>query len=159
MNKNPKLPIIDPIPGTLEPPSSKVLERKVYIKVVENITEYDYPQAVKTWQALEEAGIEPGEIIANALEQGHNYISNQSVVTQPFKEKQELPLAESIIEGNRLVSYQYITDENLISEGKTEESMEIILTSKEIAPFEEDNRPKAVKLIAILRKKLPNLLR
>lgn len=144
------------------PPQSRVIERKVYIKTVKEIEEYDYPQAAKTWAALEEAGMEPAELVANALEQGHGYQSNTVAVNGPFREKDiDNLLGESLTEGERLVSYKYVEDEKLLGTQSQQEEggMEIILQNREVAVIEEDNRPRAVKLIAILRKKLPNLLK
>ena len=162
MNQDQKLPVVDPLPNTpaISPPQSKVIERKVYIRVVEEVTEHDFPQAMKAWQALIDAGIEPGDLVANALEQGHDYKSNQQVITQPFSQKLVQPLAESIVEGSRLVSYQYVDDDKLLAAAPANnQSMEIVLTSKDISKLEQDTTNRAVKLVAVLRQKLPNLLK
>lgn len=166
---NVKLPIVDPINPPVNtgsslvntPPQSRVIERKVYIKTVKEIEEHDYPQASKTWAALEAAGIEPAELVANALEQGHGYQSNTIVINGPFMEKDvDSLLGESLDAGEKLVSYKYVADERLLDSSEEERGgMEVILQSKELVVAKEDNRPRAVKLIAILRKKLPNLLK
>ena len=158
------LPIIDPIPNTpaISPPPNKVIERKVYIRVVEDVKEYDFPQAAKAWQALEQAGMDPGELVANALEQGHDYRSNEVVITQPFKEKQiQEMLGETIMEGTRLVSYQYVSDSNLLASPQAQDNHSggLVVASQKMAVAQETNQKKGVKLTAVLRQKLPDLLK
>lgn len=164
MNQDQKLPIVDPIPNstTIQPPPSRIIERKVYIRVVENVTPHDFPQATRAWQALQNAGIEPGDLVANALVEGHNYKDNEFIVSQPFTQKHENPpLAESLADSTRLVSYQYVEDEKLLASTPPAngQNMEIVLTSKDLAKLEHDQTNKAVKMVAILAQKLPNLLK
>ena len=170
MSDNLKLPVVDSLFTPVNtgsdlvnmPPQSRVIERKVYIKTVKEIAEHDYPQASKTWAALEAAGIEPGDLVANALEQGHGYQSSTIVINGPFIEKDvDSLLGESLSEGERLVSYKYIDDKKLLGSQDQQggNGMEIVMQSREVTIAEEDNRPRAVKLIAILRKKLPALLK
>lgn len=163
-----KLPVVDPMASPVNtgsslvntPPQSKVIERKVYIKTVKDIAEYDYPQAARTWAAFEAVGIDPSELVANALEEGHGYKSDTIAVNSPFVEKDiDSLLGESLSGGEKLVSYKYVDEKKLLDVPGGQDGMEIVVQSREVATIEEDNRPRAVKLIAILRKKLPTLLK
>lgn len=142
---NPNVPVIPP-------PQNKIVERKVHIKVVEEVSEYDFPQATKTWQALEAAGIDPGSLVANALEQGHEYKSNEMLINQPFVEK-TTPVGESAMSEDRLVGYSYVNskDLKLLSNPQTTSGLKIVLQSRQVALVEADE-PKAVKMTAVLRK-------
>ncbi len=136
----------------LTPPPAPVISRKVHIKVVEEVSEYDFPQAKKTWQALEAAGIDPGSLVANALEQGHDYSKSEMLITQPFKQK-DTPTGESAVGKERLVGYSYINskDLKLLSNSPQSSGLEIVLQSRQIT-IVEDEDPKAVKMTAILKK-------
>jgi hypothetical protein len=86
---------------------------KVSIRYVKNVSVHDYPQAKRAWDALVEAGIDPGELVSGGLSQGHGYQIEDLGLYQQFSVEAERELIQQNISSEAsLVSYQYKTDQN-----------------------------------------------
>lgn len=135
--------------------------REVKVKIVENVLDHDFPQAKLTWQALEEAGIEPGDLVANALNIGHNYEVTEHTLNGAFQNPSDPNLkGESQVSETILVSYQYQpskTLQNLLSlpEGDT---VSLTIASNDLELISSDIvKEDRVKMVAIKRKEIGKL--
>lgn len=133
----------------------------VKIKVVKGVLDYDFPQAKKTWEALVEAGIEPAELVANALETGHSYKSEERELISQFENPRNPSLMyENKVSEDYLVGYNYQrlnrTPKNLLISGDNNQSL--ILSSSELVISEpESGEIEVVKMTAVLRSNTPQI--
>lgn len=88
----------------------KVRNKSLYqveIDFIKDVKEADFKQAQVTWEKLEEAGLNPGELVSWGLSFGHDYnIQNLAVPPQNFYQVTDL-LSESVISEEVIIGYSF----------------------------------------------------
>ncbi len=86
---------------------------QVNISIVRDCLIYDFPQAKIAWEALLDAGIEPGELILNSLKTGHGYKIQSHFRLESIRNSSENLMGESIVSNQGLISYQKVKELNI----------------------------------------------
>lgn len=138
---------------------TQTVQRKVRIRVVEEVSDLDYPQAKRAWEALERAGLSPGKIVANALKEGHGYKVVEINVDQPFANKKEEGLVgESASSEDALVGYQYVNKDDLLAQIEGPNSNQALANiSNAIVAATEEVDEEGVDMTGIRRQKFTQI--
>jgi hypothetical protein len=141
--------------------ANHVQQKQIRISYVQGVKDSDFPQAKRTWEALEKAGLEPGSLVAWGLEEGHDYRIQTMTVEERIKELGEV-LGESLISEEVLVGYHFREvlqrdpQTNLLEAGPGLVLYSQALTLAEeqtgLIPY-ENTTEKAIEMTAIIRRK------
>lgn len=147
-------------PSTLLPSSNPPKKYVVRINYVRDVTSYDYPQARKAWDALVEAGIDPGALIAAGLNEGHGYNIDSFELVQSFDNSfgQDL-MGETLSTEDSLVGYKYSSSKRnlILSESpKNSSNSPVVIKTQQLTRIEAQELD-TVEMVAVISKKI-NLL-
>lgn len=134
---------------------------RVKMKVVKNVLPYDFPQAKKTWEALSAAGIEPGALVCDGLNQGHGYEVELLDFIQSFSSSEEQGLVyEEVTSEDSLLSYSFTDSKSIYTSlptsPKTSPDSVSITQTQQLVQL-ETREVNTVEMVAITAKELLNL--
>ncbi len=130
--------------------TTQTVQRKVRIRVVEEVSDLDYPQAKRAWEALEAAGVAPGKMIATALQEGHGYKVVEVNLNESIADKKDADLiGESAASEDTLVGYQYVLESPPSEQALVRSSQSVVLGS--------DLSDESIDMTGIKRRKMMQL--
>lgn len=121
--------------------TEKSQSQHVHIEVVEKVPLYDYSQAQKAWEALVEAGIEPGKLVVEGLESGHNYpVKKLNQKHKAAKSSSNQPVSDSQSSETALVSYtrEKQTTQLLIGPQKVKNAQKTLAKTNSVSLYTEE---------------------
>jgi hypothetical protein len=132
-------------------PATPLVERKVLLRVVENVAESDFKQATVVMEAWEKIGWDPGKPIANALNQGHGYEIKETHLEERFSQKIDQVIKENSFSSDVLLTYTTENyDPSKLIESPNIAGAELVTINRGVATI-DDQSEKIIDLTAILK--------